>query len=103
MVICKTSEMDFPLKRTSSVSRLNRFPWQVSHSTYTSGRKFISMTFNPPPVHVSQRPPATLKLKRPGLYPRICASGVCVNRLLISLNTPVYVAGFDRGVRPIGL
>ena len=33
--------------------------------------------------------PFTLKLKRPALYPRIIASGVCVNRLLISEKTSV--------------
>ena len=30
------------------------------------------------------------------------ASGTCANSLRMWSNTPVYVAGFDRGVRPIG-
>ena len=54
-------------------------------------------------MQVSHLPPLTLKLNRPGLYPRITASVVLENKFLISLNTPVYVAGFDLGVRPIGL
>ena len=59
--------MFFPLKRTSIVSRLYRAPLHVSHGTYTSGRKFISILICPSPLHVSQRPPLTLKEKRPGL------------------------------------
>ena len=35
-------------------------------ATYTSGRKFISILIVPSPEHASQRPPLTLKLKRPG-------------------------------------
>ena len=60
------------------------------------------MILTPPPWQVSQRPPFTLKEKRPGLYPRIDASGVLANKLLISLKTPVYVAGLERVVLPIG-
>ena len=62
-----TSFMDLPLKRTSRVSRLYRFPWHASHFTCTSGRKFISMTRTPAPWHVSQRPPFTLNENRPDL------------------------------------
>lgn len=45
-----TSAIDFPLKRTSSVSRLYRLPWQTSQGTYTSGKKFISIVLYPFPV-----------------------------------------------------
>ena len=38
---------------------------------------------------LAQRPPETLKEKRPGLYPRILASGRPTNKLRISENTPV--------------
>ncbi len=55
-----------PLKCTSRVSRLYRAPWQTSQGTYTSGRKFISILIVPSPEHASQRPPLTLKEKRPG-------------------------------------
>jgi hypothetical protein len=55
-----------PLKCTSSVSRLYRAPWHTSHGTYTSGRKFISILMVPSPAQASQRPPLTLKEKRPG-------------------------------------
>ena len=41
------------------------------------------------PLQVSQRPPTTLKLKRPNLYPRIIASGILANKALISPKTPV--------------
>ena len=61
------------------------------------------MTLIPAPLHASQRPPATLKENLPALNPRTLASGVSANRLRMSLNTPVNVAGFDLGERPIGL
>ncbi len=66
------------------------------------GRKCISIFNIPSPLHASHRPPFTLKLKRPFLYPFAFASGVAANRSRIRSNTPVYVAGLDRGVRPIG-
>src|SRR5699024_10244624 len=83
-------------------SRLYRFPSHTSQGTYTSGRKCISIFKIPSPRHASHLPPLTLKLKRPFLYPRIFASFVSANTSRISSNTPVYVAGFDLGVRPIG-
>ncbi|COV08091.1 Uncharacterised protein [Mycobacterium tuberculosis] len=43
-----------------------RAPWQTSHGTYTSGRKFISILMVPSPVQASQRPPLTLNENRPG-------------------------------------
>jgi hypothetical protein len=49
----------------------------------------------------SQRPPLTLK----ETAARIAADFrlVCrANKSRISVNTPVYVAGFERGVRPMG-
>ena len=57
----------------------------------------------PSPEQASQRPPLTLNEKRPFLYPRIFASLVLANKSRISSKTLVYVAGFERGVRPIGL
>ena len=56
----------------------------------------------PSPPQASHLPPFTLKLKLPLPYPRSFASGSCENRSLICVNTPVYVAGFDLGVLPIG-
>ena len=38
----------------------------------------------------------------PGLYPRLLDSGNPVNQSLIGPNAPVYVAGLDLGVLPIG-
>ncbi len=58
--------MLFPLKRTCKVSRPNRFPWQTGQVTQTSARKSISSLLEPFPSQASQRPPATLKLNRPG-------------------------------------
>ena len=78
------------------------FPSQISQVIHTSGRKFISNFIEPAPLHASQRPPLTLKLKWPGVYPLSLDSVVCENNLRISSKTLVYVAGFERGVLPIG-
>ena len=94
--------MLLPLYFTSNVSRLYLFPPQTSHGTYTSGKKCISILMIPSPEHASHRPPFTLKLNLPFLYPFAFASGVAAKRSRIISNTPVYVAGFDRGVLPIG-
>ena len=56
----------------------------------------------PSPWQASQRPPFTLKEKRFDLKPRIFDSCVEANSSRISVNTPVYVAGLERGVRPMG-
>ena len=68
-----------------------------------SGKKCISILMRPSPVQASHRPPRVLKENRPGPYPRLLASGVEANRSRMSLNSPVYVAGLERGVRPMGL
>src|SRR5205085_10249434 len=94
--------MEWPLNFTCRVSRLYLRPRQRSHVTYTSGRKFISMRFSPSPWQASHRPPFTLNENLPGLYPRSRDSGSIAYRSRIGEKTPVYVAGFDRGVRPIG-
>ena len=60
------------------------------------------MVMVPSPEQFSQRPPLTLKENRPCWYPRIFASLVSANKARILSKTPVYVAGFERGVRPIG-
>jgi hypothetical protein len=62
--MASTSPMLASRQRTASVSELKRRPPQTSHSTLTSGRKFISMVRTPCPSHASQRPPAVLKEKR---------------------------------------
>ena len=54
------------------------------------------------PWQDSHRPPLTLNENLPDLYPLIFDSGVLLNNSRISVNTPVYVAGFDLGVFPIG-
>ncbi len=59
----------FPCSGLRSVSRVKRCPWQTGQVTQTSARKSISSRFEPRPSHASQRPPETLKLKRPGLKP----------------------------------
>ena len=84
-LISNMSEIDFPLYLTSRVSLLNLFPLHTSHSTNTSGRKFISINFIPPPLQFSHLPPETLKLNLPGLYPLIFDSTVSENNFLISL------------------
>ena len=101
-VISRTSYIFFPLYLTSRVSLLYRFPPHTSHGTYTSGRKFISILMIPSPQQFSHLPPFTLKLNLPFLYPFAFASVVAANKSLIISNTPVYVAGFDLGVLPMG-
>ena len=81
--------MLFPLYFTSKVSLLYRFPWQTSQGTYTSGRKCISIFKIPSPAQASQRPPFTLKLNRPFLYPLALASDVAAKRSRIMSKTPV--------------
>ena len=95
--------MFLPLNVMSSVSRLYRAPLHTSHGTYTSGRKCISILIVPSPAHASQRPPFTLNENRPGQVAadlRLLRSPRTATRILS--KTPEYVAGFDRGVRPIG-
>ena len=102
MVMASTSAMDRPLYCISRLSLLYRFPPHSSQVTYTSGRKCISILNRPSPLHASQRPPLTLKLNRPGPYPRTRLWGSLENTSRIRENAPVYVAGLLRGVRPIG-
>src|SRR5579872_1264603 len=85
-----------------NASLLYRFPLQTSQVTYTSGRNCISIFITPSPLQCSHRPPFTLKLNLPGPYPLIFASGTFAQIFRISVKTPVYVAGLDRGVLPIG-
>ena len=101
-VISKISDMFFPLYLISRVSLLYRLPLHTSQGTYMSGRKCISIFKSPSPEHASLRPPRTLKLNLPELYPRAFASCVEAKSSRMSVNTPVYVAGLDLGVRPIG-
>src|SRR3989344_5342404 len=87
---------------TSSVSFINRLPLQTSHGTYTVGRKCISTSMSPFPEQVSHLPPLTLKENLFDFHPRTRASAVSAKRSRINVHEPVYVAGFERGVRPIG-
>ena len=57
----------------------------------------------PSPWQDSHLPPFTLKLNLPGLYPLDLDSCVAANKSLINVKRPVYVAGFDLGVLPMGL
>src|SRR5690606_13816647 len=56
----------------------------------------------PSPSQVSQRPPLTLNENRLALYRRFLASSVDAKTLRMPSNSPVYVAGLERGERPIG-
>ena len=64
MSIFSTSPIDLPRHVIASVSSLKRAPPQTSHSTFTSGRKLISIVRTPWPSQASQRPPAVLKENR---------------------------------------
>src|SRR3989338_11054119 len=74
----------------------------MSQVTKTVGRKCISTAINPFPWQASHRPPLTLKENRPGFQPRARDSVAAAKRSRMCVNAPVYVAGFERGVRPIG-
>ena len=56
----------------------------------------------PAPLHSGQRPCGLLKENRAGPKPRMRASGTCANSWRMVLKKPTYVAGTERGVRPIG-
>ena len=56
----------------------------------------------PSPSQDSHLPPLTLKENLPTLYPLALESGRFENQSLIGPNAPVYVAGLDLGVLPIG-
>ena len=88
MVMARMSAMDLPDTVAARVSRLKREPPQDSQGTRTSGRKFIATLTWPWPLHSSQRPPLTLKEKRPGAKPRTRASGRAAKSFRISSHTP---------------
>ena len=67
-----------------------------------SGKKCISTFFTPSQPHNSQQPLLVLKEKCPAVYHRFFDSGSEANTSRTSVKSPVYVAGFERGVLPIG-
>src|SRR5204863_221517 len=69
--IASTSPIDLPRQVAASVSLLKRAPLQASQTTFTSGRKLISIVFNPWPSHSGQRPPDVLNEKRLAVNPRM--------------------------------
>src|SRR6476661_8115878 len=94
--------MFFPRYSISKVLALYRAPWQVGQGAYTLGRNRSSTITNPSPWQCSHRPLATLNENLPASYRLDLASFVEANSLRIGSNSPVYVARFERGVRPIG-
>ena len=60
------------------------------------------MAMVPPPSQASHLPPLILNENLPSLYPLALASGVEANTARISVKSPVYVAGLERGLRPMG-
>ncbi|MNR52951.1 hypothetical protein D3C85_1728810 [compost metagenome] len=81
--------MFLPRQVTASVSGLKRWPWQTSHSTFTSGRKLMPMVRTPWPSQAGQRPSPVLNEKREALYPRALASSVSANIFRIASQTPI--------------
>src|SRR3989344_3885665 len=94
--------MFFFLYFTSNVSFIKRLPLHTSQVTYTVGRKCISTATKPLPWQASQRPLFTLNETRPGPQARARASSDIANISRMCVHAPVYVAGFERGVRPMG-
>ena len=101
-VISKISAIFLSLNLISRVSLLYLLALHESHSTNTSGKKCISILITPSPSQISHLPPLTLKENLPTLYPLKADSGRLVYHSLIGVNAPVYVAGLDLGVLPIG-
>ncbi len=102
MVMASISATLLPFHLMFKVAGSNRSPPHCSHGTYTSGR-YPRLTFMLPwPEHASHLPPFMLKEKRPGPYPLFLASGTLASIFLISVHTPMYVAGHERGVLPMG-
>jgi hypothetical protein len=102
IVIARTSAIFFHLNCTESVSLLYRVPRHDSHWTYTSGKKCISIFFIPSHSHISHRHPRVLNENLPGPNPLFPASTEAANTSRINVNTPVYVAMLECGVRHIG-
>ena len=89
MLIDSTSPIDLPLYNTLWVSLLKRAPLQISHGTFTSGRKLISIRVRPWPSQPAQRPAPTLNEKRLAVNPRIRASVASANIRLILSQKPI--------------
>src|SRR5438552_316089 len=100
--IARLDHVQIMLDDDHRIAGVDEPPPHTSQGTNTSGRKCISIWMIPCPWHASQRPPLTLNEKRPALYPLIRASGTFANVSRSGVYRPVYVAGFERGVRPIG-
>ena len=81
--------MLLPLNKMAKVSGLKRRPPQTSHSTWTSGRKLISMRCIPWPSQASQRPPAVLKEKRLAVNPRMRASVISAYSRRMESQKPI--------------
>jgi len=75
MSISRTSEIDFSLETDLQSFAVEAVPLADRAGDQMSARKSISRRLLPLPSQASHRPPSTLKLKRPGLYPRAFDSG----------------------------
>src|ERR1039458_441283 len=95
--------MFFPLYLTSRILAWYRVPLQSSQGSSTSARNCISTVTVPSPSQVLQRPPGTLKEKCPGVSESRLASGCDANNSRTRSKPLIYVMGFERGVRPIGV
>src|ERR1039457_365414 len=95
--------MFLPLYLISRFFAWYRLPLQPSQGNSTSARNCISTVTVPSPSHVLQRPPGTLNEKCPGVSDRRLDSGCEANNSRTRSKPLIYVMGFDRGVRPMGV
>src|ERR1017187_6660851 len=95
--------MFLPLYLTSRIFAWYRVPLQSSQGNSTSARNCISTVTVPSPSHVLHLPPGTLNEKCPGVSESLLASGCAANNSRTRSNPLIYVIGFERGVRPIGV
>ena len=93
--------MFMPLYLTSRVSLLYRFPCRP-HRVHICPAKVHFYFYNPIAPAVFAAAASYIKGKTAGEYPLALASWVDAKSSRMSLKTPVYVAGFERGVLPMG-
>jgi hypothetical protein len=98
MVISSTSAIVFHLYFICKVSGLYLFQQHSSHSTYTGGKKCISIFFTQSQSQIRHFHFFVLKLNLHNSYHLIFASSVIEKTSLIGVKTQVYVAGLLLGV-----
>ena len=102
MSISSTSAIDLPLYSTCSDSWLNRWPWQTLQVNPHVGQEVHFEFVRAVAAACFAATARYVEAKPPRLVPTAFRLGqLCVERRMSS-NTLMYVAGLERGVRPMG-